>query len=70
MISKTLSFAALHFSVAFGVTWALTGDLLVGGLVALAEPLINTVAFYFHERLWQRRGPGLLKLPGSPATLA
>ena len=29
---------------------------LIGGLMALLEPAINTVAFYFHERTWTRWG--------------
>ena len=49
---KTMSFAALHFSVAFSVAYILTGDLLIGGAMAMIEPTINTVAYYFHERVW------------------
>ncbi|MDX5299845.1 MAG: DUF2061 domain-containing protein [Gammaproteobacteria bacterium] len=52
---KTLTFAATHFTVAFLVAWALTGDVLVGGLVAMVEPAINTVAYFIHERVWQGR---------------
>jgi len=52
---KTISFAAMHFSVAFGVAYALTGDVVVGGTVALVEPMVNTVAYYFHEKLWSRK---------------
>jgi uncharacterized membrane protein len=55
-MTKTISFALMHFTVAFVVVWLLTGDLLVGGLVAVAEPAINTVAYHFHEKVWQRRG--------------
>ncbi|WP_028672099.1 DUF2061 domain-containing protein [Saccharospirillum impatiens] len=55
---KTITFAVMHFTVAFLVTWALTGDILIGSLVALVEPAINTVAFYFHEKVWRRiKGP-------------
>jgi len=54
-MTKTLTFAAMHFTVAFTVAYALTGDLLVGGLVALVEPAINTVAFYFHEMAWSMK---------------
>ena len=53
-MTKTISFAVMHFSVAFGVTYALTGDVVVGGLVALVEPAVNTVGYYFHERIWER----------------
>ena len=49
---KTLTFAALHFTTAFSVTYVLTGSIGVSGTVALVEPLINTVVFYFHEKAW------------------
>lgn len=53
-MTKTLSFAVVHFSVAFTVGWALSGSVLVGGAIALVEPMINTVAYFFHEKLWDR----------------
>ena len=49
---KTCCFAAMHFTVAFLVVYALTGSFIVGGVVALVEPTINTVAYHFHEKLW------------------
>lgn len=52
---KTLSFGIMHVSVAFTLVYLLTGDLLTGGLVALIEPCVNTVAYHFHEKLWSRR---------------
>ncbi len=52
---KTMTFAILHFSVAFTVAYLLTGSALIGGLVALVEPAINTVVFYFHEKAWTHR---------------
>ncbi|MGD8588782.1 MAG: DUF2061 domain-containing protein [Chromatiales bacterium] len=51
-MAKTATFAVMHFSVAFGVAYLLTGDVVIGGAVALIEPAVNTVAFYFHERAW------------------
>ncbi|MDM0003106.1 DUF2061 domain-containing protein [Variovorax sp. J22P240] len=54
-LKKTISFAALHFSVAFAVTYLLTGDWRVSGAVALIEPCVNTVAFFFHELFWTRK---------------
>ena len=50
---KTLTFAALHFTVAFGVAYAFTGSVPVATSLALIEPLVNTVAFFFHERAWR-----------------
>ena len=53
-MTKTISFAAVHFTVAFTVAYAMSGSLLVGGAIALVEPVINTVAYYFHERFWSK----------------
>lgn len=53
-MKKTLTFAILHFSVAFGVAYTLTGSMGIASGVALIEPLVNTVAFYCHEKAWQR----------------
>ena len=53
---KTASFAVLHFSVGFGITYLLTGSVAIATGVALIEPCANTVVFYFHERAWRRLG--------------
>ena len=34
-MKKTLSFAAVHFTVAFSVGYALTGSMAIGGAIAL-----------------------------------
>lgn len=51
---KTFSFAIVHFSVAFTVGYALTGSVTIGGAIAVIEPACNTVAYFFHEKLWER----------------
>ena len=53
-LTKTASFAALHFAVAFTVAYLLTGSATIATGIGLVEPLANTVAFYFHERAWAR----------------
>lgn len=53
-MTKTMSFAAVHFTVAFSVAYLLSGSVLVGGAIALVEPMINTVAYHFHEMAWRR----------------
>ena len=50
---KTVTFGFVHFTVAFGVVFALTGSLVIGGLAALIEPLVNTVAYHYHEKAWE-----------------
>ncbi|GAB6387000.1 DUF2061 domain-containing protein [Stutzerimonas marianensis] len=53
-MTKTVTFTLMHFCIAFSVTYALTGSVAAGGLVAAIEPLCNSVGFYFHEKIWQR----------------
>ena len=55
-MKKTFTFAVLHFRVAFGVAYVLTGSIGISSAVALVEPMVNTVAFYFHEKAWQKFG--------------
>lgn len=51
---KTLTFAILHFGVAFSITYLLTGSIGISSAVALIEPMVNTIVFYFHEKVWNR----------------
>jgi uncharacterized membrane protein len=53
-LSKTVSFAAVHFTVAFTIGYLLTGSAAIAGALALIEPLANTFAYYLHERVWER----------------
>lgn len=76
-MSKTLSFASLHFTVAFLLGWLFTGSVLVGGVLALVEPACNTVVFHFHEKVWKRievrraeRASPVEPLDAIPTTLA
>ena len=55
-MSKTMTFAIVHFTVAFSVAYLISGSLLVGGAIALVEPAINTLAYHFHELVWSRVG--------------
>lgn len=53
-LAKTLTFAALHFAVGFGVSYAFTGSVVIATGIALVEPAVNTLVFFFHERAWRR----------------
>ena len=63
-ILKTISYGTLHFAVGFGVTYALTGEVAIAAGVALIEPAVNTVVFYFHEKAWARYPAKALKTLG------
>ncbi len=52
-MKKTATFAVVHFCVAFGVTYLITGSWVLGGVIALLEPAVNTVAYFFHEKAWE-----------------
>jgi uncharacterized membrane protein len=51
---KTLSFGIVHVTVAFTVVYWLTGDAIISGAAAVAEPVCNTVAYHFHEVVWDK----------------
>ena len=69
-LAKTLSFAMVHFSVAFGVGYLLTGSIAIAGALALVEPMANTVAYYFHERAWQWLRRATSSRAASPASVS
>ena len=54
-MKKTVSFAIIHFTIAFSLGWLMTGSVLVGGALALLEPALNTVAFHWHEKWWAHK---------------
>ena len=66
-LAKTVTFACVHFSVAFGLVYALTGSVPLAGAVALLEPLANTLAYFLHERAWERFGRGRPRPGQEPA---
>lgn len=51
---KTITFTAMHIAIAFTVVYLMTGSVMVGGAVALIEPLCNSVGYFLHERVWER----------------
>lgn len=54
-MAKSAVFGVMHLGIAFGVTYALTGDPAAAGAVMLVEPLANVVAHYFFDRWWDGR---------------
>ena len=51
---KTITFTTMHITIAFAVVYLMTGSAMVGGAVALVEPLCNSVGYFLHERFWER----------------
>lgn len=68
-LAKTATFAIVHYTVAFSIAYALTGSVPVAGAIALLEPVANALAYFVHERLWERRGGAPAPATGSARAL-
>jgi uncharacterized membrane protein len=55
-LAKTLSFAAIHLTLAVALGWLFTGGFVLGGLLAFIEPAINTVVSHRIGQLGIGRG--------------
>lgn len=51
-VAKTLSYLAVHLTIGFSVAYAFTGSIEIASGLAIIEPMVNAVAFFFHEKLW------------------
>ena len=52
---KTMTYLAVHLTVAFTIGYIITGSVEIAGLITLIEPCANAVAFFFHEKAWKSR---------------
>lgn len=50
---KTLTYLTIHLTVGFSVAYLMTGSIQIAGGIALVEPCVNAVAFFFHEKIWK-----------------
>ena len=53
-LAKTLTYCAMHFTVAIAVAYALTGNWGIALSIGIIEPLVQTVFFNMHERGWNK----------------
>lgn len=51
---KTVTYGVMHFAVAVTVAFALTRDLRIALAIGIIEPLVQTVFFTVHDRIWAR----------------
>ena len=61
---KTMTYAVMHFTVAFLVAFALTRSLAAATAIGFVEPAVQTVAYGLHERVWALRGVKVLHKMG------
>lgn len=50
--AKKTSQVIAHLAIAFVITYAMTGSVLIGGLALIIEPIINVALLPFHEKAW------------------
>jgi uncharacterized membrane protein len=55
MLMKTGSYYVLHIGVAALVAYAVTGNFWASLTLSLLEPTVQAVAFFFHEKAWERK---------------
>jgi uncharacterized membrane protein len=51
---KTVTYGLMHFTVAVAVAFALTRNWQLALAIGTVEPLVQTVFFTLHDRLWSR----------------
>lgn len=53
-LKKTLSYYIMHITVAMLVGYFVTGSLAMAIALSLIEPTVQAVAFFLHEKFWER----------------
>ena len=53
-LRKTASYYLVHIVVAAAVAYAVTGSLHAALALSLLEPTVQAVAFFFHDKAWER----------------
>ena len=51
---KTFTYSIMHICVATALAFIISGSWAVALSIGLLEPLVQTVFFYWHERIWER----------------
>lgn len=55
IVFKTLSYSAMHITIAVGLAYVLTRDWKIALGIGILEPVVQTLAFPLHEWLWERK---------------
>lgn len=54
-LQKTFSYYIMHITVAMLVGYVVTGNLWMAITLSLVEPTVQAVAFFFHEKVWNKK---------------
>ena len=53
-LAKTITYLVIHLGIGFSVAYLFTGSVTIAGAIAVVEPLCNAVAYFFHEKVWNK----------------
>ena len=53
-LAKTCTYLFVHLVIGFCVAYLFTGSVAIATGIALVEPVANAVAYFFHEKAWNR----------------
>ncbi len=67
VLMKTGSYYLIHICVAALVAYAVTGNLWASLTLSLLEPTVQAVAFFFHEKAWDRAGRRVARQSATPS---
>lgn len=59
LAAKTLSYGLVHVTVAASVAFVLTGNWAIALGIGLLEPVVQTLVYPLHEKLWERKTPAV-----------
>jgi uncharacterized membrane protein len=58
-LKKTFSYYIMHITIAMLVGYFVTGNIWMALTLSLLEPTIQAIAFFFHEKIWERKSSKL-----------
>lgn len=53
-IAKTISYRLFGSVFTIGLSFYLTGDLIISSSLGLGEVLVKPLLYFFHERIWYK----------------
>ena len=62
-ILKAVTWRSGGTVVTFAVAWFITGDVSLAAGIGFVDTTVKIVAFYFHERMWNRLKFGKMEPP-------
>ena len=69
IFKKTLSYYIMHITVAMLVGYLVTGNVWMAITLSLLEPTVQAVAFFFHEKVWNKKDQAALNAQKSTVTV-